>query len=372
MSDDFDQDDDLAWLRGDEDDEPSDDEEQFDWQEKEPGSPSAPPGGHLGFTTELPWMGDKADESGAAADDEDDYTWLQAADAPEEPAGEDFELDWLLQKDEPEPKPPQEQPGWLKRATSELQAVQPEDVPEWLSRPEDDAEAVEPEPETEVTDEEIAAGPDWLQAAAPSEEAVDINEVPDWLQGVEEPPRRPASMVDDTGQLSSEWLASGAELPESMESEQTFDEWFVEQAERERVPDLEEQVPDLGDLASPEDVNPEAVDTGALPDWFLGMEELDVEDAPDWFTGDRPPTDQLDDSPIHEWLAAQEQAEAEDEDLEPQAPEPALPESGLGDDFFANLDDETGFEQSPLDADFFGSLGSESQNTLDDIFAALG
>src|SRR5690606_13330327 len=114
---------------------------------------------------------------------------------------DDFELEWLLEAEEPQPpRLPPEQPEWLKRATSELEAAQNDDVPEWL-RDAGEIAAEAQEPTTEIASEDI-------QAALESVEEIDINEVPDWLQGLEDTPRQPASMLDDTGGLSREWLES--------------------------------------------------------------------------------------------------------------------------------------------------------------------
>lgn len=337
MSDDFDQDDDLAWLQGadDEDDEPGDEDEKFDWQQQSPEQGPASAGNRLGFTTQLPWMGGDTSDSGRADDEEEqDYTWLQSADTADA-INEEFELDWLLEPgEEPPPREPEEQPGWLKRRTEELSAVNPEDIPKWLEKSDSGADEI------------------------------GVEDVPEWLRD-SLPPAREVSMLDDTGQLSADWLAKGAELPDTVESEKTFDEWMVEQAEAERVPDLEEQMPDLSGLEEP--VDPAKIDTGALPDWFLGMEELDVEDAPDWFAGERPGTGSLGDSAIQDWLASQQPPEPE-----PPAPQPVA-QSPLGEDFFASLGDETRTEEeTAFGEDYFAALGTDAQPTLDDVLAALG
>jgi len=362
MSDDFDKDDDLAWLHGSDDEPGEEDDKQIDWEEQQPGDQSGP-GGRLGFTTELPWMSDADEPAEAGADEEDDYTWLQEAETAGDQNDDDFELEWLLEAEEPQPpRLPPEQPEWLKRATSELEAAQNDDVPEWL-RDAGEIAAEAQEPTTEIASEDI-------QAALESVEEIDINEVPDWLQGLEDTPRQPASMLDDTGGLSREWLESGAELPDTVESEQTFDEWMIEQAERERVPDLEEETPDLSDLATPGTDAPGEVDAGALPDWFLGMEELNVEDAPEWFMGEQAASDSPDESPLSEWLASQQPPEPEPEAPEPETPEPetAFP----GEDLFADLESETLSEEPAFDEDFFADLGTDTGGSLDDVLAALG
>ncbi|MAS34784.1 MAG: hypothetical protein CL610_12305 [Anaerolineaceae bacterium] len=320
MSDEFD---DLAWM---DDDEPGDDDEQqeeesFDWQ-KPPDQSGTPPGGHLGFTGELPWIGEPDDES-EAADDAGEFVWSRPAGDEEDATSDEFDVDWLRT------------PASSEEDAADEPADSDDDIPDWLR--EDSTTPEEAEPEQPATD------------------------LPEWLRGAD------VTMTDDTGALSSEWLASGSELPDTADSEKTFDQWMLEQTERERVPDLEEQMPDLSDLGETGD---EAdADTGALPDWFLGMEELDVEDAPDWFSSDHPPTADLDDSPITDWLAAQT-PEPEPEEA-PAAPETPR-EDMLSGDFFASMDDDAETETPQFDEDFFASMGTETDESLDDVFASLG
>ncbi len=119
-------------------------------------------------------------------------------------------------------------------------------------------------PETEI--------PEWMQGEAelPIEEPPLEDLVPDWLAGDEEPeedlldavpdwladsgPSVP--MMDETGGLSEDWLHSGDDLPETSESEQTFDEWMAAQEAAERGLDLEAQLPSMSQLS----------DTGELPE----------------------------------------------------------------------------------------------------------
>jgi uncharacterized protein YraI len=407
MTDEFD---DLSWLRGQDDEEPSDEEqdqdEVFDWQQPRPGGPTPPPGGHLGFTSQLPWMGDSDSETEPDSGDSLD---------------EEFDLDWLRETpdDEEEPTPRPEPPEWLRTATSELEAVQdplsdvpdwmraaaeteipaeepdafaempaaePEPgeedllnaVPDWLRGPDqffDVAEATPPdeEPEQPPTGRLASAVPDWLRGAddaldafepapdaepEPPEEDL-LNAVPDWLLSAAEPPPAPvASMTDDTGRLSPEWLASGAELPDTLDSEQSFDDWMRQQAEAERVPDLEEQLPDLDHLEDTGALSPDTIDTGQLPSWMLGLEELNVEDAPEWFTSGKPGTGGLDDSPLSDWLAQQE-------------PPPAAPLPAAEPDRPAPAPAAEPEEEALFDEDFFAAL-EQPDSSLDDLFAALG
>lgn len=361
MSDDFD--DDLSWLRNADDDETpgeENEEEQFDWQQPE-GKPAAPPGGHLGFTGELPWMQGEDDEESAG--DSEDFGWFEQEPAGEEPEqieiDDDFDVGWLAQQaEDASPKPVHEDvPEWLSNPVEppeyDPHGAWKDATPDWLKGGRSE------EPAAEEADS-INEAPDWLSGEpSAAAEDIDINDVPDWLRDAEVPPRQPASMVDDTGQLSPDWLASGSELPETADSDKTFDEWMVEQAELEREPDLEELMPDLTDLGTPGEVT--TPDTGALPDWFLGMEEIDQSDVPDWFADDRPPTGELADSPISDWLASQQPP--------PEPVEPPKPAGMLDDSFFTETSAE---EDDLLGEDFFASMGAEADNSLDDIFAALG
>ena len=360
MSDDFD--DDLSWLRNADDDEPGEEneEEQFDWQQPE-GKPAAPPGGHLGFTGELPWM--QGDEE--AAEEGEGFGWFEqeaANEAPESPPiDDDFDID-LLAQTAPDAAPSRAQPDvpdWLNNPvepSDDPHAAWKEATPDWLR-----GSSSEPPAPVEEEATDISEAPDWLTGTpSAAAEDVDINEVPDWLRGADQPPRQPASMVDDTGQLSSDWLATGSELPDTAESEKTFDQWMVEQAALEREPDLEEQMPDLTDLGAPGGITPP--DTGALPDWFLGMEEIDQTDVPDWFADNRPPTGDLADSPISDWLAAQAPPPP------PEPVEPPRPAGMLDDSFFS----DTATGEDLLGEDFFASMGAQSDSSLDDIFASLG
>lgn len=388
MSDDFD---DLAWMRDEDDDQTGEeDEEKFDWQQSDEQSDeqAPPPGGHLGFTTELPWMQQPTGPDAGDPDEEDSLDWLRdpvedsesAAQTPDESLP-----DWLRPAEttpEDVPEIPEENvPEWLKSPSSAEELVEDEPAAEW--GPNRD---IFPEPLFDDAGDDLEFDPDLLRDSAdipgPTDGApasddvpaddIDINAVPDWLLNIDEgqeSPRPPASMVDDTGQLSPDWLASGQELPDTIESGQTFDEWMIEQAERERIPDLEEQMPELDELATPGSDEEAPIDTGMLPDWFLGMEKLDTEDAPEWFSGEVPATDSLSESPITDWLSAQEPPEPEPE---PEAPEMTEPEpaSLFGEDIFAAMGEET-VDSEDLQ-DYFASMGAEEESSLDDVFASLG
>ena len=109
--------------------------------------------------------------------------------------------------------------------------------------------------------------------------------IPPWLAGIEEGPK--SYKIGGT-ELSEEYLKGGDELPDSIDSEMTYNSWMADQLESKREKDIEEEVPDLLSSITPDDsfARPEGKQTGQLPDWFLGLEELDTAEAPDWFNAD--------------------------------------------------------------------------------------
>ncbi|MFQ3568334.1 MAG: hypothetical protein SNJ59_15200, partial [Aggregatilineales bacterium] len=209
-----------------------------------------------------------------------------------------------------------------------------------------------------------------------------------WLEGLEAPDEAPKLGIP------AEWIAGADALPERVETDLTYDEWAAMQAELKRPRSIEEEVPDLLADIAPEQVDPQVVAgaTHELPDWFLGLEELDTSDAPDWFTGD------LSDTPEPEapaWMADLQNAAAEAELSEPDAVDAffssltggaPLPSGDSMDDLFGDFamppvnpsanDDELpdlehitgedelqaasapGYDTGELDA-FFGAIGGD-------------
>ena len=362
-------------------------------------------GEHLGMTGELPWMqGDNA--AGETPETEEDLSWLYDADIesserqspePEQPTPPDAssEVDvpeWLRDDlpDMPPAAPPEgseDDEGWLAEAvrmfgseddeegesgpsepaipdwlnatdSSDVEAESPEEpvaagpteeVPDWLNVDTSDFVAEEPaSQEPEAPGEEM---PDWIKADTSQLENDPLNEVPDWLVGLdaeEAAQAGPSRFVDETGELSAEWLAQGEALPDHVESELTYDEWLAQQLEAEREPEIDELVPD--EFAELDSDEPVEVDTGVLPDWFLGMEELDTSEAPDWFLEETPPTGALEPTGTPEEEALDDFFSSLDSD---DAPEPEQPAANL-DDFFAEMPGEPAHSaEEALDA-FFG------------------
>lgn len=140
--------------------------------------------------------------------------------------------------------------------------------------------------------------PDWLRgldddddgsdAPRPGSEQAPGDDLPPWLRSEEQPaPSSPAPAHDPN---SIEAFLAGAEfVPQSIDSEMTYDDWSKIRKEAERPKSLEEEIPDMfvGSPLAPPATPPastDRADTSDLPDWFLGLDELDTSDAPAWFT----------------------------------------------------------------------------------------
>jgi hypothetical protein len=123
----------------------------------------------------------------------------------------------------------------------------------------------------------------------PAQDADDGIAIPPWLMDVDD---KPKEFIKATGEFSDDFLAAGDDLPETSAGSVTYDEWRRIQHEKQRERSIEEEVPDLLNDELPNVPFPEGTmklpDTGELPDWFLGLEELDDSQAPDWFTKPSP------------------------------------------------------------------------------------
>ncbi len=213
----------------------------------------------LGFTGELQWRKDLGDPFADldAEQGEESFDWQ--ADQPASTEGgqsSGFGLTGQL--------------SWQQGGESEEALPEPgdDDLLDWM-QPHDSAAE-----ETEDDD-------GWVQPSAPPEprpSAGDYN-LPPWLMGADNEQDQ-GMFLDATGQLSEAWLHSGDQLPETHESDITYDEWMAQKEAAQRPRDIEEEVPDLPVDAAP---GGEVQGAGEVPDWFLGMEKLDTSDAPDWF-----------------------------------------------------------------------------------------
>ena len=290
--------DDFSWLRG------SGDDSQDDWPEQDDTPPSWDQpddnqpdllGDRLGFTGDLAWRGGEADAEPPAG--------LASG------SGLTGQLPWM-RRYTPEDDPNEEKPGdddlaWLRGTEDDLLAGRVEPPAPSESEPEAGTQ-VSPRPHVSLPswledDEDVGAAEAFPAGAVPDEPEVvwepsvaaeppDAG-LPDWLLDEEEPaqavPPTEVPLLDDTGALSQEWLKTGELLRDTVESDITFDQWLAQQAEAERVPDIEEHLPEFGlGEAEPLALDPAVVESGDLPDWFLGLDELDTSAAPDWFTGE--------------------------------------------------------------------------------------
>ncbi len=368
-------------------------EDAFDWQQRQqPKSGTSSSSGGLGFTGQLDW---KKTQSGGDVPDQgsedDSLDWLRNADdeapAPEaeidlfadapvaqetEAAAdeEDDPLAWMNQygddlvNEEPAPAEASffddEDDEMFAAAPGQIDApVEQDDPLSWLNQfsAADDAPVETSAPpssaswlDDDLADVEPAAPsvPSWLDSEADVAEIDSSVDVPSWLSDAA-PTEKP---LTEGGKLSADWLAGAEDAPESSASEIDFDQWQRIQDEMTRPRDLEEEMPDLfsqfSDESAVSDDDLPVKDTGELPSWVLGMQDLNADDAPDWLK--------------------------ESEESEPAIPEP--------DDIFAELglsDPEPTYDFSDqLDTDDEPDWlkGSEESEPAipepDDIFAELG
>jgi uncharacterized protein YgiM (DUF1202 family) len=314
MSDDFDKDD-LSWLRGtdDQSDDEQTDDETFDWQQDTPGQPQSPSSGGLGFTGELPWLGDDqptdvpgAPGSGLTGElpwlageqtDEPGYTgtgltgelpWLgdtPSADAPQG-SGLTGELSWLGGTDDESDATPGTPPQFLNAEPAP--PASSDNLPDWLrGTGQDEGDFAKPdEPTTVVTPPSSTSinVPDWLmEADAPAAAAADV---PEWL--LESAPQSPTQSASDV----PDWL-----LDESVEAPSTdVPDWLMEAAPQPPQPQSSPPAAALGDdftfdddfFASLEAEAAQAASTpqSTLTDDFLSTLDQPAPDdeMPDWLS----------------------------------------------------------------------------------------
>ncbi len=346
MSDDFDKDD-LSWLRGndDSDDDQQDDDDAFDWGS--PDSGQAAGSDKLGFTGELPWLGDD-DESPASErsgltgelpwlDDQKpgqtsgaqgsgltgELPWLSSD--PDEAGGSDQsgltgELPWLQDEtatppqlfeevdfgaeDEPDawsapppPAPRDDLPDWL-RGTDTSGLSEPEtpavpasdtsnDFPDWLMESEPQTP---PQPTaTSMSDD----APDWLL-----ETEMPIDDAPDWLLA-SAPTSTPVEATPEDFAFDEDFFSNLGDAQPATAAP-SFDEDFLSTLD---TPQADEELPDW--LTSEEKPAAQAepeFDFGE--DFFSSFGESEAEPAleapttpanelPDWLTDDEEPATQV-------------------------------------------------------------------------------
>ncbi len=240
------------------------------------------------------------------------------------------------------------------------------DFPSWLDAPDPGGDENDQQPENEGGEL-----PPWLnpQANAPQADADDDGgDLPPWLQG-EDPP-----VVYNFGgaELSEEYLSGGDQLIDRHESDITYDEWVAQQAEDARPKSIDEEIPDLiSDIPDTGALTGESTGgTGQLPEWFLGLEELDESEIPDWFKDaqeiEAPPSGAPGD--LAPWMM----------DLVQTEPPPEPAQSAMLDDdvetFFSSMGSGFRLEEDEPVVDWFAATtGNEPTTTEeDDFFAQFG
>ncbi len=410
----------LSWLQ-DDDGEPGAERDadrlgmtgELPWLQDDDGEPGAErDADRLGMTGELPWL--QGDDEANDSEDADAHDWgtgefaiipdgFEETDGDEADSPADVQHvtadlnlpDWLRSGDpdwindpagEGEPAAPRDPVDWSQSSAGSLSDLPADDEPDWLlnETAEDD---------TPVSSE--SGLPPWLQdEPATSDDPLD--DVPDWLLGLDDV-QTEATPYTVGGKLSEDWLAQGEALPETNETELTFDEWAAQQAAAARTPELDELLPDsFSDLEDAGPVTPDDIDTGALPGWFLGMEELDTSDAPDWFTETDPtapssPTEPMADTvyddpaptlSLDDFLSTVEvdhlpEAEVLADDEVDEAAHPAeMPASltdSFGDDFFTSLgiSDESQSPEAGFELEHDEEAEQPVQEYADDFFSSL-
>jgi hypothetical protein len=264
------------------------------------------------------------------------------------------------------------------------------ELPDWLQGDNDD-ESFEPALPPADDDDSADETPDWLarlgnltpnRPAAPEEPPATADlpnwlfenddepptgetELPSWLADMDAPKTSalPAASEPSLGELpSDDFLSLGDALPATSDLEMSYQQWQAEQDILRNGPDLEAEMPDL--FAGIDDQPADVKSTGELPDWYLGLEELDQSDVPDWMLDDapaKPARTITDDTPS--WMAG----------LEPTSPADApAPVSGdFDDDFFAALGVANTTEtpsEAPVDLSWLDddTLTTATERTRDD------
>lgn len=255
------------------------------------------------------------------------------------------------------------------------------DLPSWLDAPEpggDENKNETPPGDASSADADL---PPWLREDAPAASGVKriappagdtpAGDLPPWLADE----AKPKTAFIGGAELSADYLSAGDQLVDRVESDISYDDWIAQQAEAARPKSIDEEIPDLlSDIPQTGPLPPPGGgQTGILPDWFLGLEELDERDIPDWFKDARevapPQTGKLSPDEVVPWMS----------DLVPtKGAAPAPPPAELPPDedvasFFNNLG--SGFtleeEDEPV-IDWFANPQSEAPPPEDDFYAQFG
>ena len=236
----------------------------------------------------------------------------------------------------------------------------------------------EPEDAGANADEDV---PPWLREDAapslprvrrvtppPQEEGGD--ELPPWLAGADEP-EKPKTFRIGGVELPEEYFAAAEELPDTLDTEMTFDSWMAEQEEAKREKDIEEEVPD--DLLSSISGDTGSLkQTGQLPDWFLGLDALDTTEAPQWFVAEEDEAQKRLEAVPPTWIS--DMLNEEPVGIQPSDEEDELPTADDISSFFTSIGGISGGEEETPDIDWYDQVETGEQTPYtpsDDFFAQL-
>ncbi|GAB4513241.1 MAG: hypothetical protein OHK0046_13870 [Anaerolineae bacterium] len=290
-------DNDLDWMRGNNNDDSSDDDSFDDlpeWMRGADEGDAPPSGDRTGLTGTLSWQQSTTPESGLGDDDEDDVPdWMRAAQNRAESGGGDDDdnlPDWMtggdfdaLPDDDLDDERDSDRDSDRDNMFEDVsQAFASDDVPDWMRGSEfDDFDEHPPQPRTaQPAKEEL---PDWLLgadddddddfAAAQPAFTPEEDDTPDWLMGAE-----------DEEDEAERFVPSRATSP--LDAEESLPDWLVG-AES----DEDEPAPGRTFASTPQPAFTPDDDEDDVPDWMRGApleeDEDDLsEDAPDWIRGE--------------------------------------------------------------------------------------
>ncbi|MDZ4768201.1 MAG: hypothetical protein SGJ24_03665, partial [Chloroflexota bacterium] len=165
-----------------------------------------------------------------------------------------------------------------------------EELPPWLrggATPPPPADSAPPAPTA-------GAIPRLAPRKSAGDAPADDPSVPPWLRGLQPPEEK--KVIIGGKEVSMEFFNEADSLANDSNTDMTYDAWLADQVESRREKSVEEELPDFFDAIAGQ-VSAEAETkktesaypirdvtggTSQLPDWFLGLEELDDTDAPDW------------------------------------------------------------------------------------------
>lgn len=438
MSDDrFNSDNDLPdWLKGDDDSDAANapEDEGFAWQ-SDSESGEKPDSSRLGVTGQLPWR------QGISDDDDP-----RASQLPQSSSLDDVDWDALgdaSSDDEAAVMPTDGVPDWLSNLSEDVEPVeleQPdtapepeieasEDVPDWIGTTAVDASdsgLLMPTQLNTEPQQDITAMPDWLSGAdvddAPPEEVEDDLFAQEFSSAIEEA----GDSVDDDSSIGLRRVAADnpqirklGDKDNKRPEDMTYEEWerYQQQQEmdqqRAQEIELESEVPDwfrdnveigdaersldsllLGDMddegvaVEPTEPAPTS-DANFVPEWFLGLEEQNLDESPEWVREATASTDisGLTDTTAFELPSFDDIVPEDDPPLEASAPDDFFataqpdfvsadaPASGTDDldamfeDMVEAVDDEAS-AQDDMFGDMFAATAAPTDDAFDNLFDA--